>query len=156
MSAGELDWATLAARLGLALAAGAAIGLDRARTGKPAGLRTHMLVGLGACLFVLTPLAAGAAVDAISRAIQGVATGVGFLGAGEILHWFRPTDQKEKVKGLTSAAALWLTAALGVVAACGLWRVLVLALGASLLVLTLLKPLDQAVVRKAHKDEDDA
>jgi putative Mg2+ transporter-C (MgtC) family protein len=153
MSVEIFGWATLAARLGLALAAGALIGWDRARSGKPAGMRTHMLVSLGSCLFVLGPLGLGVTPDALSRAIQGVATGVGFLGAGEILHYFRQDEQRAKIKGLTSAAALWLTAALGIVAACGLWRTLLLASAAAVLVLTVIKPLERAAFHRSRDDE---
>jgi putative Mg2+ transporter-C (MgtC) family protein len=143
MSVEVLGWATLAERLGLALAAGAVIGWDRARAGKPAGVRTHMVVSLGSCLFVLAPLAGGASVEAVSRAIQGVATGVGFLGAGEILHYFRTDEHRAKVRGLTSAAALWSTSALGVAAALGVWRLIVLSLAATVVVLTVAKPLER-------------
>lgn len=97
----RLVWATLT---------GAVIGWNRHRVGKPAGIGTHALVALGAGLFVAIPASdAQAHPDAVSRAIQGVAAGVGFLGAGEI---FRDPGAG-KVTGLTSAAALWATAALG-------------------------------------------
>lgn len=104
-------------RLVLAALAGAAVGWNRHRAGKPAGVGTHAVVALGAGLFVAVPALAGAQhVDALSRAIQGVATGVGFLGAGEI---FRDPADGTRVSGLTSAAALWATAALGIVIASG-------------------------------------
>jgi putative Mg2+ transporter-C (MgtC) family protein len=104
-------------RLVLAMLAGAAVGWNRYRAGKPAGVGTHALVALGAGLFVAIPAFAGAThLDAVSRAIQGVATGVGFLGAGEI---FRDPGTGNRVTGLTSAAALWATAALGIVIAAG-------------------------------------
>jgi putative Mg2+ transporter-C (MgtC) family protein len=92
--------------------AGGAIGWNRHRAGKPAGIGTHALVALGAGLFVAIPAAAGPAhLDALSRTIQGVAAGVGFLGAGEI---FRDPGAGSRITGLTSAAALWATAALGI------------------------------------------
>jgi putative Mg2+ transporter-C (MgtC) family protein len=151
MSVEALGWAALARRLGLALAAGAVIGWDRARSGKPAGMRTHMVVSLGACLFTLAPVELGGGGDAVSRAIQGVATGVGFLGAGEILHHFREDDQRAKIRGLTSAAALWLTAAMGVAAALDLWHMVVLSLAATLFVLMVIKPFERRrKARKAH------
>jgi putative Mg2+ transporter-C (MgtC) family protein len=148
-----LDWTTLAARMAVAMVAGLAIGLDRQLAGKPAGMRTHMLVALGAFLFVIVPLAMNAGGEALSRAIQGVATGVGFLGGGEILHHFRSETEHAKVKGLTSAAAMWLTAALGVVAACGLWRTVVLAVVAALFVLVAVKPLERKFFPK-HVEEE--
>jgi len=98
-------------RLVCAMLAGGLIGWNRHRAGKPAGIGTHALVALGAGLFVAMPAGAeGAHVDAVSRAIQGVPAGVGFLGAGEI---FRDPGAGHQVTGLTSAAALWATAALG-------------------------------------------
>jgi putative Mg2+ transporter-C (MgtC) family protein len=126
------DWLTLTLRFLLAVLIGGAIGLNRQFNGKAAGLRTHMLVSLGAALFVIVPLATSPTSDAgsVSRAVQGVATGVGFIGAGEILHLSRGTTKKSRqlqtVMGLTSAASLWVTAALGMVAAAGLWQIGVL------------------------------
>ena len=111
----RLEWIVLC-RLGLATVAGAAIGWNRHRAGKPAGVGTHALVALGAALFAGLPILTGPGhTDALSRAIQGVATGVGFLGAGEI---FRDPGAGT-ITGLTSAAALWVTAALGVTIAAG-------------------------------------
>lgn len=123
------DWGSLTLRLVVAAVLGGVIGWNRQVTGKAAGLRTHILVSLGAALFIIIPMELGAsATDAVSRAIQGVATGIGFLGAGEIVHFSR-TDAsgKPKVKGLTSAAAIWVTAALGMVTAAGLWHVSLIA-----------------------------
>jgi putative Mg2+ transporter-C (MgtC) family protein len=98
-------------RLVCATLAGGIIGWNRHRAGKPAGIGTHALVALGAGMFVAMPAGAeGPRLDAVSRAIQGVATGVGFLGAGEI---FREPGTGHQITGLTSAAALWATAALG-------------------------------------------
>ena len=107
-------------RVVFATLAGAAIGWNRHRAGKPAGMGTHALVALGAALFVAVPvhLAGAHGGDALSRVIQGVATGVGFLGAGEI---FRDPESVRSIHGLTSAAAIWVTAALGVLAVAGSW-----------------------------------
>jgi putative Mg2+ transporter-C (MgtC) family protein len=102
-------------RLLVAIALGAVIGLERQREHKQAGVRTHMLVALGAALFTLVPLEAGMKVSDLSRIIQGVATGIGFLGAGTIL---KLSDTHE-VKGLTTAASIWLTAAAGMAAGAG-------------------------------------
>ena len=119
------DWLTLTFRMTLALLAGGAVGWNRQIHAKPGGLRTHMLVSLGAALFVIIPLQASVSqsADALSRVIQGVATGIGFVGAGEILHQSREDHRKPQVKGLTSAAAIWVTAALGMEAGCGYWQV---------------------------------
>jgi putative Mg2+ transporter-C (MgtC) family protein len=105
-------------RLLLAALAGASIGWNRFRAGKSAGVGTHALVALGSALFVIVPLQLSTGQDqqAFTRVIQGIATGVGFLGAGEI---FRESSRSPHIHGLTSAAAIWVTASLGVVAACG-------------------------------------
>lgn len=167
----------LLARLCLALLAGGTLGLDRQLSHKPAGVRTHMLVSFGAALFATIPLSLGSSDDAISRAIQGVATGVSFLGAGEILRRPDPvhSDRQEardreardrqdrgtgqagksrregasshpsrthphrqqRVKGLTSAAAIWVSAGLGFAAGCGLWSLVAIATLLAFLVLRL-------------------
>jgi putative Mg2+ transporter-C (MgtC) family protein len=106
----------VAIRLLAALLAGALIGWQRERTGKAAGLRTHMLVCMGTALFVVACIGSGMQQDAISRVVQGLATGIGFLGAGAILK----LESTQRIKGLTTAAGIWLTAALGV--AIGLGR----------------------------------
>ena len=106
---------------------GALLGAERERAGKPAGLRTHMLVALGAALFVLFPAESGMEVADLSRVIQGVATGIGFIGAGTILK----RAEAEQVEGLTTAASIWLTGAIGMSAGAGqLWLSLVCALSA--------------------------
>jgi putative Mg2+ transporter-C (MgtC) family protein len=144
------DWLGLTYRLSLAVLVGGAIGWNRQSAGKPAGLRTHMLVSLGAALFVLIPLMANSSTstDTISRVIQGVATGVGFLGAGEILHQSVQERGKPKIKGLTSAATIWLTAALGIVAGCGFWQLSFLATVMALFILSLAKKLERIVFHR--------
>lgn len=98
-----------AIRLFLAMLLGAVIGIQRERAGKAAGLRTHMLVAMGSALFVLSCGAAGMTLSDLSRVIQGVATGIGFIGAGAILKW----HEEHQVKGITTAAGIWMTAAAG-------------------------------------------
>ena len=147
------DWATLAVRMGIAILAGAVVGWDRQRVGKSAGMRTHMLVSLGSCLFVMASGGAGGGADALSHAIQGVATGVGFLGGGVILHRSRHDERGATVKGLTSAAAMWLTAALGVASGAGLWRLVGVAALAAVVVLALIKPLERALFSKPDDDD---
>jgi putative Mg2+ transporter-C (MgtC) family protein len=102
-------------RLLLAALCGGLLGFERERSGKEAGLRTHMLVALGAAFFVLVPQQAGVSPTDMSRVLQGVITGIGFLGAGTIL---KLSDQ-EKVRGLTTAAGIWFTAAIGIAAGMG-------------------------------------
>jgi putative Mg2+ transporter-C (MgtC) family protein len=102
-------------RLLLAALLGGLVGFQRERRGKAAGLRTHMLVALGAAFFVLIPAQAGMPLADLSRVLQGVITGVGFLGAGTILK----RQASEQIEGLTTAAGLWLTAAVGSAAGMG-------------------------------------
>ena len=110
--------ARVVARVVVAALLGALLGWERERAGKAAGLRTHMLVALGAALFVLFPAEAGMDIADLSRVIQGVATGIGFVGAGTILK--RP--ESEHVEGLTTAASIWLTGAIGMAVGAGqLW-----------------------------------
>jgi putative Mg2+ transporter-C (MgtC) family protein len=110
--------ARVLARLLLAIVLGAALGWERERRGKAAGLRTHMLVALGAALFVLAPLESGASPGDMTRAVQGVATGIGFVGAGAVLKRTRARE----IRGLTTAASIWLTAAVGMAVGIGrLW-----------------------------------
>jgi putative Mg2+ transporter-C (MgtC) family protein len=113
LGAGLPDARQLAVILIRVLAAallGALVGFQRERSGKAAGLRTHMLVCLGTATIVLAGVQAGMAMDALSRVIQGVVTGIGFIGAGTIL---KRSDEAH-IEGLTTAASVWLTAAIGV------------------------------------------
>ncbi len=124
-------------RLGIAVLCGLAVGFNRAHHGNqphPNRLRVHVLVGLSACLLVL---AAGHGAEARSRAIQGVATGVGFLGAGEILVAPPPgRRQPAEVRGLSSAASIWFTAALGVTVAAARPGLALVALALALITLS--------------------
>jgi putative Mg2+ transporter-C (MgtC) family protein len=103
-------------RLLLAGLLGGLLGYQRERIGKAAGVRTHMLVALGAALFVLVPERAGVTGDGLARVIQGLAVGIGFLGAGAIVK----QGAESSIQGLTTAAGIWLTSAIGM--ACGLGR----------------------------------
>ena len=120
-------------RMLLAALLGCALGYEREHEGKAAGMRTHMLVAMGAALFVLVPEQVGLHVADMSRVIQGVVAGIGFLGAGSIIK----NRSEENVHGLTTAAGVWMTAAIGI--ACGLGREVtaVLSTLAALLVLAL-------------------
>jgi putative Mg2+ transporter-C (MgtC) family protein len=104
-------------RLLLAAILGFMLGFEREQHGKAAGVRTHMLVAIGSALFVLVPQQTGILPADMSRVIQGLVAGVGFLCAGTILKHGRDEQQ---VQGLTTAAGLWMTAAIGL--ACGLGR----------------------------------
>jgi putative Mg2+ transporter-C (MgtC) family protein len=94
---------------------GAVIGAQRESSGKPAGLRTHMLVAMGGALFVLAPLETGMELDGMSRVIQGIVTGIGFIGGGAILK----LQEQRAIEGLTTAAGIWITAAVGIAAGLG-------------------------------------
>lgn len=102
-------------RLSMAVILGAAIGYEREHQGKDAGLRTHMLVSLGAAIFVLVPLQSGMPAAEVSRVIQGIIAGIGFLGAGAIIK----IDKDREIQGLTTAASIWVAAAIGIAAGMG-------------------------------------
>jgi putative Mg2+ transporter-C (MgtC) family protein len=102
-------------RLMLAALLGGILGYEREQKGKAAGLRTHMLVALGAALFVLIPQQAGSSDVDLTRVIQGIVAGIGFLGAGSIIKG----DEEGDIHGLTTAAGIWLTAAIGIAAGMG-------------------------------------
>ncbi len=121
-------------RVVVAAALGGLLGAERERAGKAAGLRTHMLVALGAALFVLFPAEAGMSTGDLSRVIQGVATGIGFIGAGTIL---KRADSDE-IHGLTTAASIWLTAAIGMAVGAGrLWLPVICAVAAWIILFVL-------------------
>ncbi len=105
----------LVVRLLVAGLVGGVLGWDRERAGKSAGLRTFILVALGSAALVAVPQQAGMDTAAVSRVLQGLIAGVGFLGAGCILK----RDEEGQVRGLTTAAGIWLTAAAGVTAGMG-------------------------------------
>jgi putative Mg2+ transporter-C (MgtC) family protein len=117
-----LDWSEIVLRLGIATLAGALIGLDRDLHGKPIGLKTLGLVGLATAMVVMPALPPGEATriaDATSRVIQGILTGIGFLGAGVIVRGAHGV----RVHGLTSAACAWLAACAGIACGVGQWRI---------------------------------
>lgn len=117
-------------RLLIAVVLGALIGFERERAGKPAGVRTHGMVSLGAALFTVVSLHGFGGVGDPGRVAAQVVTGIGFLGAGAII------NQQGSVHGLTTAASLWVTAAIGVAVGVGM---LLMSLGTGLLVFLLLR-----------------
>ena len=102
-------------RLIAAMLLGAVVGIQREHAGKAAGLRTHILVALGTTLFVIASTGSGMSLDGVSRVIQGLATGIGFIGAGAILK----LSATREIQGLTTAAGIWMTAAIGVTVGLG-------------------------------------
>jgi len=131
-------------RLTIAVLLGAMLGYDRERKDSAAGLRTHMLVALGAALVVLVAQQADMDNADLSRVIQGLVAGIGFLGAGSIIKM----SEKEQVKGLTTAASIWATAAIGIAAGMGHEAIAVLATLLALVILALLPRLEQRIARQ--------
>jgi putative Mg2+ transporter-C (MgtC) family protein len=107
--------ALITVRLVVAAVLGGIVGFQRAEVGKAAGIRTHMLVALGAAIVVLAPYLAGMSTADISRIIQGTVTGIGFIGGGVILK----QSEHRHIEGITTAAGIWLTATVGIVAGMG-------------------------------------
>ena len=131
-------------RLLVAVTLGGMLGYERESRGRSAGLRTHMLVALGAALFVLVPLEAGIQPADLSRVLQGVIAGIGFLGAGAIIK----LDQVQEIKGLTTAASIWMTAAIGVAAGMGRESTAILSTLFALFILAVLRH-----VESRHKSD---
>jgi putative Mg2+ transporter-C (MgtC) family protein len=147
------DTMALAGRLALATLLGAAVGVDREIALKPAGLRTHALVSLGAALVTVVGLQLGQSGDnaAPGRIIQGLVAGIGFIGGGVILH----REGGRAVHGLTTAASIWIASGTGVAVGTGLWRGAVAAVVLSLVVLTVGRSLDTALRKISSDDRDD-
>ena len=147
LTGGLTDWngiERLVIRLITALLLGAVIGYQRERSGKAAGLRTHMLVAMGCALFVIG-CSESMSTEGLSRVIQGVATGIGFLGAGAILK----LRDKREIEGLTTAAGVWMTAALGVVVGLGRIGLALVSVAFTWVILALLKSLEARIDPKA-------
>jgi putative Mg2+ transporter-C (MgtC) family protein len=135
------------ARLAGAAVLGGAIGLQRERAGKAAGIRTHMMVALGAALFVLVPSMAGFESGDLSRVIQGIAAGIGFLGGGTII---KGADERD-IEGLTSAATIWFTAAIGIAVGAGQGWIALLGVASAWLVLSVARALGRWVSDDPHR-----
>lgn len=129
------DLTRICIRLLMAVILGAIIGYERESSGAAAGLRTHMLVALGSALFILVPYNVGMSLSDMSRVLQGLTAGVGFLGAGTII---KLQDQQD-IKGLTTAASLWLAAAVGVAAGMGQEATAILCTLFAVIILSLLR-----------------
>jgi putative Mg2+ transporter-C (MgtC) family protein len=123
---------------------GAVVGYQRERVGKPAGLRTHILVCLGTSVFVLACAGTGMSSDGLSRVIQGIITGIGFIGAGSILK----LNEERDIQGLTTSAGIWMTAAIGVAVGLGSLGVALLSTLLALIVLALAGPLEHRIDHK--------
>jgi putative Mg2+ transporter-C (MgtC) family protein len=146
-------FADIVARLVLATAVGAAIGVNREMRLKPAGLRTHALVALGSALLTLIGLAMADYsgthdASALSRVVQGLVVGVGFIGGGTILH----RDDERGVHGLSTGASIWVVAAAGIATGCGMWRSALTTVALVLVILIFGKRVDRAIHRTRHDE----
>ena len=142
-----MDDLTIALRLAAALVAGAALGVNRDLRHKPAGVRTHALVSVGSALVVLAALIGGGTPESLSRVLQGLITGIGFLGAGVIIHH----ERERRIEGLTTAASIWVAAGLGAACGAGLLSLVVFAIVAAMIVLVAGGPLERALERRFAK-----
>lgn len=144
---GQLEQVTqVVVRLLVAAALGGVLGLERERQGKPAGIRTYMLVSATSALIVVVSVQAGLEKDALSRVLQGLLAGVGFVCAGAILK----LEREEQVHGLTTAAGVWMTAGIGIAAGLGREATAVMA---ALLVLSILA-LERPIRRMGLKGQE--
>lgn len=136
-------------RLVAAAVLGAVIGYERERTGKSAGLRTHILVTLGTALFVLAASGSGMDSAGLSRVVQGLTTGIGFLGAGAILK----LAERREIQGLTTAAGIWMTAAIGVTVGLGGLGLALLSTGLTFIILDVLGRIEYRIEKRAEIPE---
>jgi putative Mg2+ transporter-C (MgtC) family protein len=144
-----VDYWDITGRLVIALLFGCIVGLERNLHGKPTGMKTLGLVALGSALVTMAsmqfaPLGGQYSHDAVSRAIQGVITGIGFLGAGVIVF----NNESSKVKGLTTAASIWVTSGIGIVCGMGAWRIAGIGLILVMLLFFLGHPLERMLHRR--------
>jgi putative Mg2+ transporter-C (MgtC) family protein len=133
------DVTRLFLRIFLAVVLAAIVGYERERRGSTAGMRTHMMVGLGVALVIIAAQQSGWEAADVSRVIQGIFAGIGFLGAGAIL---KQTD-KDHVRGLTTAASIWATAAIGTAAGLGREATAIIATLFALVILSVLLRLER-------------
>jgi putative Mg2+ transporter-C (MgtC) family protein len=139
----------LVLRMLLAAGLGALLGWQREKSGKDAGLRTHMLVAVGSAAFLFVPQQMNMPPADLSRVIQGLIAGIGFLGAGAILK----SDEQQRVQGLTTAAGIWLTAAMGMAAGLGRDLSAILLTVVAFVILEVLLRLEQRIApQKSDKD----
>ncbi len=128
---------------------GAIVGFERETAGKPAGLRTHILVCLGTAVIVLACSGARMDLDGLSRVIQGIVTGIGFIGAGSILK----LDEERDIQGLTTAAGIWMTAGIGVACGLGTLGLALISTGITLIVLWVLRVMEARASARAEKEK---
>ena len=142
------EFGTDCLRLAVAVLLGGVLGIERQINGRWAGIRTHMMVSLGAAIFTIAAITtAPENSNDVTRVIQGIAAGIGFLGAGTILK----LSTEVEVKGLTTASSIWLAAALGTVAGMGEYALAAASGLSSLLVLVMLRPLSKNIDRVKNR-----
>jgi putative Mg2+ transporter-C (MgtC) family protein len=134
-------------RLLAALLAGGVIGLQRELAGKAAGLRTHILVSMGMTVLVVAAAQAGMGQDAMSRVIQGLVTGIGFIGAGVIMKM----ESQHQIHGLTTAAGIWMTSAIGIAIGLGHLGTAALAVFFTWFVLSVVAKIERRIDRSNNK-----
>ncbi len=134
-------------RLLIAAVLGGLLGFEREQKGKAAGVKTHMLVALGSAIFMIIPLQIGVQPAELTRVMQGMVAGVGFLGAGTILK----AESEQRVKGLTTAAGIWMTSAIGMTAGLGQESSAVLCTLLALIVFSVMP----RIMRLVDKDDGD-
>ena len=151
LSVETADWLDLFARMAVATSAGAVLGWERSRQDRAiTGLRTLSLVGLASCIAVLSIVHSGLPqmnADAAGRVIQGVLSGVGFIGAGALLRG----GADQQVHGLATAASIWVAAAMGSAAALALWPLIMGGVGLGLFVLLVGAPLERRIRDRARQ-----
>lgn len=128
---------------------GAVLGLEREKAGKPAGFRTHIIVCLGTAIVVLACAGARMDMDGLSRVIQGIVTGIGFIGAGSILK----LSEERDIQGLTTAAGLWMTAAIGIACGLGTLGLALISTALTLVVLWIFRVIETRAEARAEKEE---
>jgi putative Mg2+ transporter-C (MgtC) family protein len=147
-NASEMVFRILAATL-----IGAVLGVNRELRDKPAGIKTHALVSLGSALLIVTGIdlaRIGATLDsaAVTRVVQGIITGIGFLGGGVIMR----QETSRSVSGLTTASTVWIAACLGIACGAGQWVIALVSMLATLIVLIVGDPLERLIRRRYHRD----
>ena len=136
-------------RLVAAMIFGGIVGVQRESTRKPAGLRTHVLVSVATAAFIIACSASGMSTDGLSRVIQGIVTGIGFIGAGTILK----LSQEHAIKGLTTAASVWMTAAIGVIVGLGSLGIALMVTVLALIILSLAR-LEHSIEKQGPENKE--
>ena len=145
-----IEFSDILVRLLAATAVGLILGINRELKDKPAGLRTHAIVALGAAIITLLSILPPSDGTSASRALQGVITGIGFLGAGVILR-----SPEGEVHGLTTAATIWLAASFGAACGLGYWSVAAVGAALALLILVLGVPFERTLKRAVQNDDEE-